>query len=1429
MTASGEAARPNQHGVYISINASNNKIGDGTPAGRNIISGNSSNGILISGSGTNSNEVLGNYIGVSSAGGALANGGNGINIGGGAQLNRVGNGTAGGRNVISGNTSSAGVHFYGSATMYNEVRGNYIGVDPSGGSALANDSGVYIDSGANNNYIGGANTGEGNVISGNSAGGVAITGSGTNSNEVLGNYIGVSSAGSALANGGGGLNITGGAQLNRVGNGTAGGRNIISGNTSPGVYFYGSATMYNEVRGNYIGVDPSGSSALANDSGVGIEGGANNNYIGGSATGEGNIISGNTGQGIFIDGDNTNSNEIKGNYIGTTVSGEAPLANTGAGVRIGTNAKFNKVGGSTAGERNIISGNGAAGVYFETSGTTSNEVTGNYIGTNVSGTAGLGNTTYGVYIVDAQCNKIGGTATGEGNLISGNTNNYGIAINAHRNEVLGNYIGTKANGFEKLGNSDGIWLSATDFNKIGNGTSSGRNIISGNNSHGIVITGSSNEVKGNYIGLGADGQIVVANKYNGIQISAGAQYNLIGTSESGGRNYILASNEATSYGIYLTDSGVMNNYVFNNVIGLTTAESIPASQGNCGIGIAGGANQNYIGGTGAGEGNVISGSSSYGILISGSGTNSNEVLANLIGTDSTGTIDKGNTGDGIRISGGPLYNKIGNGTANGRNIISGNDGHGIYGINAGTNEVRGNYIGTTATGEAALGNDQEGIILETSQFFKIGGATLPERNVISGNGSGGAGGYAGIGLVSSDNNEIKGNYIGLKSSGTGFLANDGSGIKIQGAPSKNNVIGGTTSAEGNAIGRNNRYGIYILSGASYNTIGPNNVIAWNGSASYPEGIRLDGANTTHEVITRNSIYSNYGGGIALVNGANPNTSTPEVISANYSELTSLTQITGESAPPLGTVEVFMAEEGEGKTYLGSITADGSGNWSATFSGLVAGDVLVVTGTTANPETSEFSLTKEVITSVFKEYQPDNLIATLESYSDITGEAIYNTDGTNQTRTRSISIGASAVYYIKIENDANTTDEVIVKGIGASGDWALTYYDAKTGGNNITSSITGSGWSTGTLASGESKEIRMVAANSGSALSTLEALVTSESNTDSGKKDAVKAATTALPPPTALTSFALRGPSSAIASTPFSLTITAKDSTGATEETVIGTTTLSVDDGTITPESIAESAFTNGIWTGNVTLSKAGLRKVTAVNGSAVGTGEIIVGNATREFSSTELGIPGMSITVPAGAASEEVSISASIITAPPGDAPSGYYIGGSIFDIVSTPTEFLLPVTVTIPINGPLADPRVYYWNGTAWSREGIEVISTTTTSLTFTTTHFTVFAPMAASSNNLVRFGPNPYNPNSGQNAKIWYWLDRSYDTGIYIVDIAGNLVWKNNYSAGANGGRANANFIDFDGKDQWGNILGDGVYLYKIVQGGKSIGGGKIAIIKK
>jgi titin len=127
---------------------------------------------------------------------------------------------------------------------------------------------------------------------------------------------------------------------------------------------------------------------------VGIYEGAQYNFIGGDTPEERNVISGNEsgddGDGVIINGFGTDHNTVSGNYIGTDISGTAPISNSGHGVSICCGASNNIVGGDTAGERNVISAS-SPGVRISGSGTNHNVVIGNYIGTNASGTAAIPN------------------------------------------------------------------------------------------------------------------------------------------------------------------------------------------------------------------------------------------------------------------------------------------------------------------------------------------------------------------------------------------------------------------------------------------------------------------------------------------------------------------------------------------------------------------------------------------------------------------------------------------------------------------------------------------------------------------------------------------------------------------------------------------------------------------------------------------------------------------------------------------------------------------------------------------------------------------------------------------------------------------------------------------------------------------------------
>src|SRR5439155_18456720 len=129
---------------------------------------------------------------------------------------------------------------------------------------------------------------------------------------------------------------------------------------------------------------------------------------------------GSNGDGLTITGTGANNNLVQGNFIGTNPAGRAAFANTGSGVNISGGAQANTVGGTTAGARNVISGNTGDGVLIGSPGTstTSNLMQGNFIGTNAAGAAALAKTEVGVGIgFGATTNTIGGTTAGRGNLM----------------------------------------------------------------------------------------------------------------------------------------------------------------------------------------------------------------------------------------------------------------------------------------------------------------------------------------------------------------------------------------------------------------------------------------------------------------------------------------------------------------------------------------------------------------------------------------------------------------------------------------------------------------------------------------------------------------------------------------------------------------------------------------------------------------------------------------------------------------------------------------------------------------------------------------------------------------------------------------------------------------------------------------------------
>ncbi|GAA4671793.1 hypothetical protein Prum_074810 [Phytohabitans rumicis] len=476
---------PNR-GEGIELTGDGNIIGGASVGDRNLISANDNDGVDLAGVG---NRVEGNWIGIDAIGGTLGNGQDGVSVSGGAKV-ADGNVIAG--NVISGNLGDA-VSVDGDD---NTVLDNLIGTNAAGNAGIGNGGdGVAL--------FGDRNQVDGNVIAGNDVG-VSINELGS-ANTVRGNKIGTNAAGNAQLPNDTGVYIEG--SENTIGGPGVGEGNLISGNNDDGIEIEdpndGTATG-NRLLGNLIGTRLNGAMALSNgDNGVQVNA-EGENWVGGSQPGAGNVISANANDGISVWGGNT---RIEGNRIGTNAAGTAALGNLDDGVHL---RNTGWVGGSQPGAGNLISANTAAGIYL--SGTTGVQVLGNKIGTNAAGVAGLGNGGAGILLGGADTSLVGGAEPGAGNVISANAGD-GVAIDfgAAGNQILGNAIGTNANGTMNLANAgSGIRVYSGDGNRIGTDGASGRmNTIAHNGGDGVTIdAGTNNAVTGNSIfdnaGLGID-------------------------------------------------------------------------------------------------------------------------------------------------------------------------------------------------------------------------------------------------------------------------------------------------------------------------------------------------------------------------------------------------------------------------------------------------------------------------------------------------------------------------------------------------------------------------------------------------------------------------------------------------------------------------------------------------------------------------------------------------------------------------------------------------------------------------------------------------------------------------------------------------------------------------------------------------------------
>jgi parallel beta-helix repeat protein len=432
------------------------------------------------------------------------------------------------------------------------------------------------------------------------------------------------------------------------------------------------------------------------EAGIFIRDGARNNIIGGNRMrghgplGEGNVISGNGRSNVSIEGRGTMNNAVIGNHIGTDASGFVALVSGGWGVRLAGGAQYNRIGGTGPGERNVISGYGGHRIGLYDTGTMFNTIIGNYIGTDSSGKALLGEGGFCIHITDgASYNRIGGTDLGEGNLVSG-CKELGIEVGGAEssgNAIIGNYIGTDVSGAAILGIfGDGISIEQGAINNLVKG-----NLVSGCSRHGIAIcdSGSSfNVIIGNLIGTDASGGIALGNGEAGVITAVGASFNRIGGTAPEERNIICGNNPGISL-----QAGV-GNLVLGNSIG-TDVNGTKRIQNQAGVTFGESARRSFIGGTTEAERNLINGSNGGGILAL-SGTKYNFIAGNSIGTDARGMIALGNQ-NGIEVDGE-------------HNIIQGNTI--AYGSGSGVSVTHSSY--NTIRRNGIYSNGGKGIVISNN-------------------------------------------------------------------------------------------------------------------------------------------------------------------------------------------------------------------------------------------------------------------------------------------------------------------------------------------------------------------------------------------------------------------------------------------------------------------------------------------------------------------------------------------------------------------------------------------------------------------------------------------------------------------------------------------------------------------------------------------
>ena len=485
--------------------------------------------------------------------------------------------------------SGAAVSISGAGSQGNWLYGNIIGTRPdslngrdfSTDPTLSNGVGLLITS--SNNRAGGNNPGLRNVIANNGVG-VQIQTAGGTGNLIQNNFI--------LSNAREGVYVA--SSNNTIGEALKGGGNVISGNGAEGVLITGGPDVQgNGLFGNEIGTDlgikggvrPRGLDPLPNlKQGVLIQD-SPRNVIGGASDAAKNVIAANLGDGLAILGPAAVGNQILGDWVGFNIvnSLESLFIPNRNGIYVTSSG--NVIGGLNSASANTVANNRLNGILLSGAGAFGNVIEGNVIGLNPDGGSAFGNAFDGIHLDNAPNNIIGGTASGAGNTVSSNNNGVVLVGNgATGNLIQGNLIGTGVDGKTDLGNAvDGVILLNAPNNTVGGSVSGAGNVVSGNN-RGVHVSGSGardDTIQANFIGTDRTGLVLTLhNEIDGVLIDGTASFNLVGGTAAGTGN-VITTNVGSGVRV---DSGSSNavrgNSIFANHVRGIDLNALNSANGN---------------------------------------------------------------------------------------------------------------------------------------------------------------------------------------------------------------------------------------------------------------------------------------------------------------------------------------------------------------------------------------------------------------------------------------------------------------------------------------------------------------------------------------------------------------------------------------------------------------------------------------------------------------------------------------------------------------------------------------------------------------------------------------------------------------------------------------------------------------------------------